>query len=225
VSALPLSRRLDLICLRPDASRADYTKLCTDARNHGCQAVCVPGSRVELAVELLADSPVKVAALVGFPFGTADADAKRYEAEAAVDAGAQELEVVINPGLLKDGADRRVLRELRDLREAAEERPVKAILELGLLTPDEARRGGQLTLEAELQFLVTATGCAARPTTVEDLRLLRETVGPELGIKAVGGILTPVSAEALVAAGASRLGVFTLAPLPRPTRLNRSPTG
>lgn len=212
MSDIALARRLDLICLRPDASRADYERLCAEARQHACQAVCVPGSRVELAAELLVDSPVKVAALIGFPFGTADGDAKRYEAEAAVDAGAQELEVVIHPGLLKDNADRQILRELRDLREAAEERPLKAILEFGLLTRDEARRAALLTLEAELQFLVSATGCAARPTAPEDIRFLREAVGPELGIKAVGGILNRETAQALVAAGASRIGVFSLAP-------------
>lgn len=212
MSAIALHRRLDLICLRPDASRVEYLKLCTEARQAGCQAFCVPGSRVELAAELLDGSEVKVAALIGFPFGTTDSDVKRYEVEAAIDAGAQEIEVVINPGLLKDGADSLILRELRDLREAAEERPVKAILELGLVTADEARRAGQLTLEAELQFLATATGCAARATSAADLRSLRDAVGPDLGIKAVGGVLTPETAEALVAAGANRIGVFTLAP-------------
>ena len=210
VSVIALHRRLDLISLRPDASRADYEKLCSEARRAGCQALCVPGSRVELAAELLEESTVKVAALIGFPFGTADADVKRYETEAAVDAGAQEIEVVVHPGLLKDGADALVVRELRDIREAADERPVKAILELGLLTPDDIRRAGQLILDAELQFVVTATGCAARPTSVDDVRTLREAVGPDLGIKAVGGILSIDAAEALVAAGANRLGIFTV---------------
>lgn len=212
MSAIPLHRRLDLICLRPDASRSDYLQLCSEARQAECQAFCVPGSRVELAAELLDGSGVKVAALVGFPFGTSDSDVKRYEVEAAVDAGAQEIEVVLHPGLLKDGADRVVLRELRDVREAADERPVKAILELGVLTPEEIRRAGQLVLEAELQFIVTATGCAARATSATDLRNLREAVGGELGIKAVGGVLNPETAEALIAAGASRVGVFSLAP-------------
>lgn len=202
-----------MIALRPDASRAEMEKLLEDAREHACQVVCVVGSRVELAVERLAESSVKVAALVGFPFGAGEGDVKRYETEVAVEAGAQEIQTVINVGLLKDGLDRVILRELRDVREAAEERPVTAILEMGLVTPEQALRAVYLTLESEVQFLATATGCAARPTTPEDVRSLREAAGPELGITAVGGVYRPDAAAALVEAGANRIGVFALGPL------------
>ncbi len=212
VSEIPLVRRLDLICLRPDASRKDVERLCQEARQHGCLAVCVPGTRVELAAGLLEGSPVRVSAFIGFPFGTSDGDVKRYEIETAIDAGAQELEVVVNPGQIKDRQDHALIRELRDLREAAEERPVKAILELGLLTPDEVRRAAGLVREAELQFLVTATGCAPRVTSAEDLQELREVVGPELGLKAVGGIAALADALRLLDAGANRLGVYSLTP-------------
>jgi deoxyribose-phosphate aldolase len=202
---------MEVLALRPDATRAELEALCARARAAGCLAVGVPGSRVALAAHLLDGSEVKVAALVGFPFGTADADVKRYEVEAALEAGAQEFDVVLHPGLLKEGAEQALLRELRDLREAAEERPLKVILESGLHTHDERRRAAALVLAAEAQFLVTATGCALRPTTPDDVRLLREAAGPELGIKAVRGILTPADAQALVAAGANRLGVLDLA--------------
>jgi len=209
---VPLLRRLDLICLRPDAPRPEIERLCREARRLECLAVCVAGSRVELAAELLDESPVRVSSLIGFPFGSAHADVKRFEIETALEAGAQEFDVVINHGLLKDRQDRLLLRELRDLREAAEERPVKAILELALLERDDALRAAALVVEAELQFLVTATGCATRPTRREDILDLREAIGPELGLKAVGAITGPADAAALLEVGANRFGVFDLAP-------------
>lgn len=210
--AISMARRLDLIALKPDAGKADVEALCREASERGCQAVCVPGSRVALAAALLEETGVKVSALIGFPFGNAEGDVKRFEIEAALDAGAQEFDVVLNLGQLRDGNDAAMLRELRDLREAAEERPVKAVIELGLLDAEGLRRVGGLILEAEWQFLVTATGCAVRPTTPADLLRVREVVGPELGLKAVGMIHTRADAEALVAAGANRLGVFRAGP-------------
>lgn len=210
---IPMARRLDLISLRPDAGRADVESLCREAMLHQCQAVCVPGSRVALAAALLEESEVKVSALVGFPFGNADGDVKRYEIEAALDAGAQEFDVVLNLGRLRDGDDAGLLRELRDLREAAEERPVKAVIELASVgVGDDLKRVVEAVMEAEWQFLVTATGCAIRPTTPEDLVRIREVAGPELGLKAVGLVHTRPEAEALVAAGANRIGVFQAGP-------------
>jgi deoxyribose-phosphate aldolase len=143
---VPIQRRLEWIALRPHASRAELEHQFLEAKRLNCLAVCVPGSRVELAVSLLADSEVKVSALIGFPFGSADADVKRFEVESALDSGAQEVDVVVNHGWLRDGNHGAVLRELRDIREAAEERPVKAIIELGLLSVDEARRAGLIAV-------------------------------------------------------------------------------
>lgn len=213
VTEITLNRRIELIALRPDAVRAELVGFFDAARDYGCQAVCVTGSRVELAVACLAETVVKVAALVGFPFGACDPDVKRYEVEVAVDAGAHEIQCVLNPGWLKEGLDHSVLRELRDVREAAEERPVTAIIEYGMLGPDAVRRAVSLAREAEIQFLASATGCAARPTTPEDIRDLRDLAGPELGLTAVGGIYTPAAAAELIAAGANRVGVFALGPL------------
>ncbi|MBL9138527.1 MAG: deoxyribose-phosphate aldolase [Verrucomicrobiales bacterium] len=212
MSGVPIQRRLEWIALRPNLSRTELEHLCGEAQRCGCLAVCVAGSRVELASSLLAESSVKVSALIGFPFGSSDSDAKRFEVEAAADAGAQEMDVVINHGWLKDGNHAAVLRELRDIREAAEERPVKAIIELGLLSLDEARRAGQIAVEAEIQFLVTASGCSPRATTLEEVRSLREAIGSDLGLKVVGGIHDLPTAEAALGAGANRLGVFELAP-------------
>lgn len=205
-----LLRRVEWVLLRPDARRQEVEQACDEALRRGCLALGVGGSWVELAAAKLEGSVVKVSALVGFPFGTADADVKRYEAEAAVDAGAQEIEVVLHPGWLRDGDHRSVLRSLRDIREAAEERPLKVVVEWALVPWEGVVLAGELVRAAEAQFLVTGTGCAGRATTPEDLLRLREVLGPELGIKAVGGIQGPSEVEALVQAGANRVGVFDL---------------
>ena len=212
VSEVPLIRRVELTALRPDLTAVEIEDLCARARAAGCLALGVPGSRVAPAAHHLDGSDVKVAALVGFPFGTAEAEVKRHAIEAALEAGAQEFDVVLHPGLLKEGAHAMLLRELRDLREAAEERPLKVIVEAALLPRELWVRAAALVVEAEAQFLATATGCAGRATTPDDVRFLRAAAGPELGLKAVGGVRTPDLARALVEAGANRVGVPDLAP-------------
>ncbi len=211
METVPLHRRIEVIALRPDLTRAEIEQIAGDTIRAGCLALCVAGSRVELAAHLLEDSDVRTCALVGFPFGSSETDVKRFEVEAAVDAGAREVEVVLNHGWLKDGNDRSLLRELRDLREAAEERPIKAAIEMALLGPDEIARAAALVVEAECQFLVTATGCAARPTSEEDIRALRE-IAPEIGLIAVGGINDRAVAEDMIRAGANRVGLLDLRP-------------
>ncbi len=210
MAEVPLHRRLQVACFRPDATRQDLERLCKEARELGCLGVCVTPVRVELAASLLEESEVRVVGLVGFPFGTSQSDVKVLEVESVIESGAREVEVVLHPGALRDGNDRAVLRELRDVREAAEERPVTAVVEAGLLTPEEVRRACGLVLQAELQFVATATGCAGRAITQSDLRQLREWVGPELGLKAVGGIGSAELARVLVEAGASRVAVLDL---------------
>ena len=168
-------------------------------------SVCVCGSRVELAHSLLEDSEVKVTGLVGFPLGAADADAKRYETEVAIDHGAQEIEAVLNIGRLKDGDDRYVLRELRDLAEAADERPVKIILETGLLTPEEVLRACELAVASGVHCVCTGTGLRSA-ATVQDVQSLRAAVGEKFGVKAAG-LSDAQTAQALLEAGATRLGI------------------
>ncbi len=204
LSPAELARRLEQTLARPQATRRDLEQLCASARAHGFHSVCVGGSRVELAHTLLEDTDVKVTGLVGFPLGTADADAKRYETEVAIDLGAQEIEMVLNLGRLKDGDHRCVLRELRDIAEAAEQRPVKVILETSLLTPDEQTLACQLVLDSGAHCVCTGTGLQAA-ATVEDVRSLRTAVGVKFGVKAVG-FPDLATALALVEAGATRLG-------------------
>lgn len=206
VNANELARYIEHTLLKPDASAKALEQLCAQARAHGFCAVCVNGSRVELARHLLEESEVKVATVVGFPLGACDRDTKRFETEAALDNGAQELDVVLNVGKLKDADHQYVLRELRDVVEAAEERPVEVILETCLLTREEKIFACQLVLDSGAQFVKTSTGFSTGGATVEDVRLLREVVGPKFGVKAAGGIRDTATALAMIEAGANRLG-------------------
>ncbi len=201
-----MARLIDHTWLKPEATGADMRKLCAEALEHHFWSVCVHGSRVALAASLLEASDVKVAAVIGFPLGASDGDVKRFEAETAIDLGAQELDVVINIGRLKDGDDRAILRELRDIVEAAEGVPVKVIIETCLLTDDEKRRACSLVIESGAQFVKTSTGFGSGGATLDDVRLLRSLVGPGFGVKASGGIRDAQTALAMVEAGASRLG-------------------
>jgi deoxyribose-phosphate aldolase len=201
-----LAAYIDHTLLRPDATAAQIENLCADARVHFFHSVCVNGVWVAYARDLLEEVDVKVACVVGFPLGAMASDAKRYETETAVDEGAQEIDVVLNIGKLKDGADKFVLRELRDVVEAADGRPVKVILETCLLTHDEKIRACHLVVESGAQFVKTSTGFAKGGATVEDVLLLRETVGQKFGVKASGGIRDAKTALLMMDAGATRLG-------------------
>ena len=206
LSPQDLARFIDHTVLKPDATARDIEKLCAEAQEYLFYSVCVNGSRVAQAHHLLEGAGVKVAAVVGFPLGAMDADAKRFETEAAVDNGASEIDLVLNLGYLKDGADSVVLRELRDVVEAADERPVKVILETALLTREEKIRACQLVVESGARFVKTSTGFGPGGATLEDVKLLRETVGPNFGVKASGGIRDTATALAMIEAGATRLG-------------------
>jgi deoxyribose-phosphate aldolase len=161
---------------------------------------------VALAASLLEETDVKVAAVVGFPLGATEGDVKRFEAEALIDLGAQELDVVLNIGRLKDGDDRAVLRELRDIVEAAEGVPIKVILETCLLTESEKHRACSLVVESGAQFVKTSTGFGSGGATLDDIQLMRSLVGPKFGVKASGGIRDSLTALAMIEAGANRLG-------------------
>jgi deoxyribose-phosphate aldolase len=201
-----LARYLDHTSLKPQASAKDIEQLCTEAKTHKFHSVCVNGSRVELARYYLEESDIKIACVVGFPLGAMATDVKRFETETAIDDGAQEIDLVLNIGRLKDGDAKFVLRELRDVVEAADERPVKVILETSLLTPDEKILACHLAVESEARFVKTSTGFSGTGATVEDVRLLRATVGPGFGVKASGGIRDTATALAMIEAGATRLG-------------------
>ncbi len=206
VTALELARFIDHTLLKPDAPAGAIERLCAEARQHGFHSVCVHGSRVAQVQALLEDTEVKVACVVGFPLGAMESDVKRYETETAIDHGAHEIDVVLNLGWLKDGQDALVLRELRDVAEAADERTVKVILETGLLTREEKIRACHLVLDSGAHFVKTSTGFGPGGATIEDIKLMREAVGPKFGVKASGGIRDTAAALAMIEAGANRLG-------------------
>ena len=206
LSSAQLAAYIDHTLLKPDATAKDIEKLCAEAQTHHFYSVCVNGSRVELARHLLEDSGVHVACVVGFPLGAGIPDAKRFETEAAVDDGAQEIDVVLNLGQLKDGNDKFVLRELRDVVQAADGNPVKVIIETCLLMRAEKIRACRLVVDSGAQFVKTSTGFSTGGATVDDVKLMRETVGPNFGVKASGGIRDTQTALAMIAAGATRLG-------------------
>lgn len=206
LSVRDLARHIDHTLLKPEARAEDIAKLCAEAKEHRFWSVCVNGSRVVQAASLLEDSDVKVAAVVGFPLGAMDSDAKRFETEGVIDLGAQEIDLVLNIGRLRDGDDRYVFREIRDVVEAAQGIPVKVILETSLLSQDQKLLACSLSVEAGAQFVKTSTGFAGGGATVEDIRLMREAVGPKIGVKASGGIRDFATALAMIEAGATRLG-------------------
>lgn len=205
LSRADLARRIEHTCLDPAATRRDIEKLCAETREQGFFGVCVMGSRVELARALLEETDFKIIAFVGFPLGTEDLDVKRYETEVAVDAGAHEIEAVINIGKLKDGDHKYVLRELRDIVEAADERPVRAVLELSLLTDAELHALSELVPESGVQAVSTGSGMGSS-VDIGQVRTLRGLLGEKFLIKSAGGIENATTALALVEAGAFRLG-------------------
>jgi deoxyribose-phosphate aldolase len=201
-----LASAIEHTLLRPEATARQIEALCAEAREEGFHCVCVNSCRVQLAYARLDGSAVKVASTVGFPLGAAETDAKRYETEVAIDSGAHEIDVVMNIGRFKDGEFDFVLRELRDVVEAADERPVKVIIETALLSQKEKVEACKLVLQSGAQVVKTSTGFNGPGATIEDVRLLRETVGQRFGVKAAGGIRDAQTALAMLDAGANRIG-------------------
>jgi deoxyribose-phosphate aldolase len=197
ITPADVARATELTLVRADVTREQVRQLCASAVERGCYGVCVNSSRVADAYSFGAEAGLKIVSTVGFPFGAMDSDAKRYEAEAAVDAGAHELDVVLNVGLLKDGANEAILRELRDIVEAADERPVKVLLDLSLIEPNEAATGCQLILESGAQFISVSA-------PVERVAELVKMMGPKFMVKAFASKMA--ESTRLMEAGARRIG-------------------
>jgi deoxyribose-phosphate aldolase len=205
-----LSRLIEHTLRNADLSRAELERACAEAIGQGFGSVCVNGSRVLQAVALLEDSEVKVTCAVAFPLGASDGDVKRYETEAAIDSGAHFIEVTANLGSLKDADDPALLRELRDVVEAADERPVSVFLNSGLLTADEIRRISRIARDAATKGIAIPSGLDSR-TTLQAVRLVREVVEEGFGIKVEMESCEIPEVAALIEAGATRFG-FAQAP-------------
>lgn len=203
---IPLNTYIDHTVLKADATEAQIRQLCAEALEHKFYAVCVNGSRVRLAKQILDKSAVKIAAVVGFPLGAMDTSSKAHETAGAIANGADEIDMVIDIGQLKDGNAEAVREDIQAVVQAASGRPVKVIIETALLTNEQKVLACQLAVRAGANFVKTSTGFAATGATVEDVILMRKTVGPNIGVKASGGIKNRQMALAMIEAGANRIG-------------------
>ena len=201
-----LARYIDHTLLKPEAVKADFVKLCDEARKFHFASVCVNTTWVPLCKSQLAGSGVMVCAVVGFPLGAMAPSAKAFEAREAVRAGADEIDMVINIGALKSRDYALVLEDIRKVVDAARPARVKVILETGALTAEEKIVGITLSKIAGAHFVKTSTGFGPGGATVEDIALMRKLVGDEMGVKASGGVRTQEDATKMVAAGANRIG-------------------
>ena len=200
-------KMIDHTLLKQDAAAEQIEKLCREAVSCGFCSVCVNSSFVSLCAGLLKDTDVKVCTVIGFPLGAMSTGAKAAEAALAVKDGAQELDMVIHTGMAKSGNWDYVKKDIKAVVQAAEGRAlVKVILETCLLTDEEKEKACLAAKEAGADFVKTSTGFSTGGATVDDIRLMRRTVGSEMGVKASGGIRCLADVQAMVEAGADRIG-------------------
>ena len=198
---------IDHTLLKSDAVDADYDRFCDQAKEYGFKAVCVNSSRVAYIKERLKGTQIKVGSTVGFPLGVMDSQAKAFEASRAIAQGADELDMVLNVGALKSGDLSLVEEDVRAVRDAASGGIVlKVIIETCLLTDEEKVTACKIVKSAGADFVKTSTGLAGGGATVDDIRLMRRTVGSDMGVKASGGIRDFATAERMIEAGANRIG-------------------
>lgn len=201
-----IARIIDHTLLSPDVTPEQVEKLCTEARECGFATVCVNSCYVPLCRRRLRGSPVKVCTVIGFPLGAGLREAKATEAAAAVNLGADELDMVANIGWLKAGADEMVVSDIHRVVDAAQKRTVKVIVETCLLTDEEKERATRLVVDAGASFVKTSTGFSTGGATAADVALLARVAAGRIGVKASGGIRDLATARKMVDAGATRIG-------------------
>lgn len=201
-----ISSYIDHTVLAANALPADIIKLCEEAKAYNFYAVCVNGHYIKLAKEQLMGSDVKLAAVVGFPLGAASTNSKVYEAKQAILDGANEIDMVINIGMLKAGEHDFVREEISAIKQAIGNHVLKVIIETCALTNEEKQTACQLAYEAEADFVKTSTGFGSHGATLADVQLMREVVGDKMKIKASGGIRDKKTAQQYIDAGVDRIG-------------------
>lgn len=205
--SLNVAGYIDHTLLKPEATTDQFDKLCDEAVKYKFYSVCVNSSRVPHVTKKLRGTGIKICAVVGFPLGAMDSRSKAFEASNAIEAGANELDMVINVGALKSKDYKTVEEDIRAIKRVCRKNTIlKVIIETGLLTNDEKIIACELAKKAEADFVKTSTGFSGSGATVEDIQLMRRTVGPNMGVKASGGIREYSQAVALIEAGANRLG-------------------
>ncbi|UZH05709.1 deoxyribose-phosphate aldolase [Heyndrickxia coagulans] len=201
-----LAAYIDHTLLKPEATEKDILKLTAEAAQYHFASVCIHPYWVKLAAKELAGTGVKVCTVIGFPLGATTSETKAFETKKAIEDGAEEMDMVINIGALKSGDIEAVEADIRAVVEAAQGKLVKVIIETCLLTNEEKELACRLSVKAGAHFVKTSTGFSTGGATVEDVKLMRQTVGDKAGVKASGGIHTKAEAEAMIEAGATRIG-------------------
>ena len=203
---MPINQYIDHTLLKPESTQEQIDHLLSEAVEYQFASVCVNPTWVAHCSKTLAGTGVKVCTVVGFPLGANTSSVKAFETKDAIANGADEIDMVINVGQLKSGQYEVVEADIRAVVEASQDKLVKVIIETCLLTNDEKVKACQLAVSAGADFVKTSTGFSAAGATVEDIVLMRETVGPNIGVKAAGGARSYEDAEAFIEAGATRIG-------------------
>lgn len=207
---MELNRMIDHTILKPEATEAAVQKIIDEAKEYNFFSVCINPCWVAFASEQLADTDVAVCTVIGFPLGANTPEVKAYEAADAIKNGANEVDMVINIGALKSQQYDYVRQDIQGVVDAAKGKAlVKVIIETALLTDEEKVKACELAKEAGTDFVKTSTGFSTGGAKVADIRLMRETVGPDMGVKASGGVHNAEEALAMIEAGATRIGAST----------------
>lgn len=202
-----IARMIDHTVLKADTTEKQIIKLCEEAKEFHFASVCVNPTWVKKSAELLAGTDVKVCTVIGFPLGANTPEVKAFEVTQAIKDGATEVDMVINIGALKDGNNELVERDIKAVVDAAKGQALtKVIIETCLLTDEEKVRACELAVKAGADYVKTSTGFSTGGATKEDIALMRKTVGPDIGVKASGGVRNAADAEVMIAAGATRIG-------------------
>jgi deoxyribose-phosphate aldolase len=202
-----IAAMIDHTLLKPEATRQQIESLCQEAKEYKFASVCVNPTWVSTAKKLLQGSGVMVCTVIGFPLGATTTETKAFETKNAIENGAEEVDMVINIGALKDHNDELVEKDIRAVVEAAKGKAhTKVIIETSLLTKEEKIRACELSVKAGADFVKTSTGFSTGGATAEDIALMRKTVGPELGVKASGGVRSTGDVQKMIEAGATRIG-------------------
>lgn len=203
---MKMNKYFDHTLLAANATRSEVEQLCKEAKEYDFMSVCVNPYFVPLAKNELAGSDVKVCTVIGFPLGQMSTKAKVFEANDAVKMGADEVDMVINVSALKDQDYDYVRNEIHEIKKACEGKLLKVILECCYLSKEEIKKASELAKEAGADFVKTSTGFGKGGAKAEDVKIMRETVGSDMGVKAAGGIHTLADFKAMVDAGANRIG-------------------
>ena len=207
MSEKQIARMIDHTLLKPDSTKEQILQLCEEAKEYEFATVCINPSWVRTAAKELKGTSVGVTTVIGFPLGATSTFTKVAETRDAIASGATEVDMVINIGALKSKDEGTVYQDIKQVvRAASGQAVVKVIIETGFLTDEEKERACLIAKEAGADFVKTSTGFGPGQATVEDIRLMRETVGPNIGVKASGGVRDAESAKAMIEAGANRIG-------------------